>query len=111
MFHYRAADRTLIEYGATDVPLGVMAPIAYSPAAHIDLQPGDMFLMLTDGFFEWRRADDEEFGLNRLRETVIAAAGLPIDDLIPKLYSIVESFAGGRPQDDDVTAVVIRRSR
>jgi serine phosphatase RsbU (regulator of sigma subunit) len=111
MFHYRAADHSLVEFAATDLPLGVASPISYSPAIKIDLQAGDLFLMLTDGFFEWRRADDEEFGLDRLREAVIAAGELPIDEVIPRLYGIVEAFADGRPQDDDVTAVVIRRSR
>ena len=113
MFHYRAADQTLHEHGASDLPLGVMAPLDYAPTVNIDLEPGDFFLMLTDGFFEWRRGDDEEFGLDRLREAVIAAGKppiVPIGELIPNLYALVQSFAAGRPQDDDVTAVVIRRS-
>ena len=56
-----------------------------------------------------RDPDDEEFGLERLRKTVVEIGDLPIDDMIPRLYATIEAFARGRPQDDDVTAVIVRR--
>ena len=43
-------------------------------------------------------------------QAVLEMAEAPIDELIPRVYSAVQTFAEGAPQDDDVTAVVIRRS-
>jgi sigma-B regulation protein RsbU (phosphoserine phosphatase) len=110
-FHYVAAERKLVEYDANDVPLAVMSDVNYRPAVRIQLQPGDALLFITDGFFEWARADEQRFGLARLRESVLEVVQSPIDQVIPGLYRKVEQFAGSVPQEDDVTAVIVRRGR
>ncbi len=111
IFYYRASEHTLSEYDANDVPLGVMTPVTYGPSVQLSMAPGDLLLFITDGFFEWAGADDELFGLKRLREAVLDAAELPLQDLIASIYSKVQTFAAGTPQLDDVTAVVMRRRR
>jgi serine phosphatase RsbU (regulator of sigma subunit) len=68
-----------------------------------------LLLFVTDGFFEWARRDEQLFGLARLRQTVLQLVEAPIDELIPAIYAQVEKFAEGAAQEDDVTAVVVRR--
>jgi sigma-B regulation protein RsbU (phosphoserine phosphatase) len=111
IFHYVAGKRSLTEYDANDVPLGVMAQTNYGPAVVIDMQPGDMLLFITDGFFEWAREDGQDFGLQRLREAVIEGADVPLERMISGIYEKVKSFVAGAAQADDMTAVVIRRRR
>ncbi len=74
------------------------------------MSSGDMLVLSTDGFFEWENARGEEFGMERLEETIRAAADLPPNQIITRLYESVTTFAGGTHQADDLTAVVIKRS-
>ena len=110
IFHYVAKDQRLIEHHANDLPLGLVPAMSYAPSIVIDLQPGDLLLFLTDGFYEWPRSDDVRFGLDRLRAAVLRAGDHPLTDVIGMIHSEVRTFTNGVPQDDDVTAVAIRRA-
>jgi sigma-B regulation protein RsbU (phosphoserine phosphatase) len=109
IFHYSAATGKLNEHHANDLPLGVAPGMTYGPAVPIDLQPGDLLMIVTDGFFEWHDHGGASYGLPRLREIIPELARLPIDQMIPAMYDRVRDFAAGAPQDDDLTAVVVRR--
>jgi sigma-B regulation protein RsbU (phosphoserine phosphatase) len=108
--HYIAAEHRLFEYNGTELPLGIISPLDYAPAVRIDLRPGDLLLLITDGFFEWAKTDGERFGLKRLRQSILESAHLPTPEVIARIHATVREFAGGAPQGDDVTAVAIRRS-
>jgi serine phosphatase RsbU (regulator of sigma subunit) len=111
ILHYRACDRSVSEFGANDVPLGISPGADYAPSLRINLEPGDMLLIVTDGFFEWMRPDGEQFGVERLRQAVIDGAESPLEKFIVGVYEKVKAFAQDTPQADDVTAVVMRRVR
>ena len=66
-------------------------------------------MLLTDGFFEWENAANEDFGIPRLQEAVRAARNLPAAQIISSLHEAVVRFAGGTKQLDDLTAVVVKR--
>jgi serine phosphatase RsbU (regulator of sigma subunit) len=87
-----------------------MRGVSYSPAVRINMQPGDLLLFITDGFFECAREDGEGFGIPRLQAAVADAAQLRLGDFIPSLYEKAKAFVGDAPQADDMTAVVIRAS-
>ena len=108
---YTAADGRIQTFAAHGVPFGVAAGLPYGPAQEISLAPGDMVILMTDGFFEWMDATGEEFGVARLGETIRAASDLPPDRIISRMYEAVRDFSGGTLQADDLTAVVIKRSR
>jgi len=59
--------------------------------------------------FEWANSQDEEFGTQRLEEAVRFAKGLGAADVITSLYNKVLDFAAGTPQNDDLTAIVLKR--
>lgn len=73
------------------------------------MAPGDMLILATDGFFEWANPAREFFGTERLKDVILAAKDLPVDDIIQRMYSAVLEFADGTSQQDDLTAVVLRR--
>ena len=68
-----------------------------------------MIVIVTDGFYEWRNPNDEEFGLERLKETIRQGRDSSAADLIVKLNEAVKNFSRGTKQEDDLTAVVLRR--
>src|SRR5205823_1592419 len=63
------------------------------------LQPGDAFVAYTDGVTEARR-DREQFGDDRLRETLGGCVGLDADAIGATIEAAVLGFGGPEPSDD-----------
>ncbi len=107
---YTAADDRVQSFNAHGVPFGVALGLDYGPSQEIALSKGDILALVTDGFFEWTNAVDEDFGLERLQDTIRASHDLPAREIISRLYTAVTIFAGGTPQMDDLTAVILKRN-
>jgi serine phosphatase RsbU (regulator of sigma subunit) len=76
----------------------------------LNFQSGDLLVLTTDGFFEWANRKDEQFGVNRLEETIRASREKSPAEIIAALYKVVLEFSEGTKQGDDLTAVVIKRT-
>ena len=63
----------------------------------------------TDGFFEWENAEGEQFGVQRMEAVIRASRQLAPAEIIAQLYDAVTRFANGTKQQDDLTAVIIKR--
>ncbi|MCC6677096.1 MAG: serine/threonine-protein phosphatase [Phycisphaerales bacterium] len=108
---FRAATGQVEEFGGDGIPLGIIADETYGPVRSFSLEPRDVLVLLTDGFFEWQRpADQQAFGIPRLAETLRDAAAGPAQSILDRLDSAVRAFTAGATQPDDMTAVVIRRA-
>jgi len=108
---YSAAEDRVHSFEAHGVPFGIFRSMAYGPAQKIQLAPGDMLVLITDGFFEWTNATGEDFGFDRLHEAIRAARDLSAADVISALHAAVTDFTCGTAQQDDLTAVVLKRLR
>jgi serine phosphatase RsbU (regulator of sigma subunit) len=94
---------------AQGIPLGMIAGISYEKAQSRRMAPGDMLVLVTDGFYEWENPQGEEFGVERLETTIRQARDSSAAEVIAKLRKAVESFCQGTEQKDDLTAVVLKR--
>jgi sigma-B regulation protein RsbU (phosphoserine phosphatase) len=74
--------------------------------SHLQLEPGDIVLLYTDGVTEARAADGEQFGLERLNALLENSADLPMAALIERVYQAVAGHA--TELDDDVTLLAFR---
>jgi sigma-B regulation protein RsbU (phosphoserine phosphatase) len=74
------------------------------------MQPGDLVLLITDGFLEWENSAGEQFGSERLEEFIRSNGHLGPEEIIAELYLRVLEFAGGTSQQDDLTAAVIKKT-
>jgi sigma-B regulation protein RsbU (phosphoserine phosphatase) len=91
------------------LPLGMFADAAYA-AATVDLGPGDLLLLYSDGLVEARNPLGEEYGFDRLRRRAPALRDLPPAQAGRMLIEEVDAFLeGGRPQDD-LSVVLLRRT-
>jgi sigma-B regulation protein RsbU (phosphoserine phosphatase) len=90
--------------------MGVLPDAAMELADPIELAPGDLFILLTDGFLEWARPDGQQYGQERLVELVRKHCDQSCPDLIQTIYQDVLRFADGSSQLDDLTAILIRRT-
>jgi len=104
----RSADR-FTELEAQALPFGILPSFKSDPPKRLQLDPGDLLLLITDGFFEWQNDQGEEFGAQRVENVIRASRDLPSSEIIARLYDAVVTFANGTSQKDDLTAVLIKR--
>lgn len=109
IFHFRAATLSADRYKPTSFPLGAMALAKARPPVDLDLAPGDMLVLLSDGFYEQADTTGEQFGEDRALALLREHHGEPAADLLARLERAVQAFAKGAPQEDDMTAVLVKR--
>lgn len=109
LFLYWLREDRFDAFEAQALPLGIMTDLESDAPKVLDLQPGDMLVLSTDGFFEWANAKGEQFGVERMQQTIRASRELHPAEIISALYKAVISFSGGTKQMDDLTAVIIKR--
>jgi len=96
-------------HDAQGPPLGIFPRFGYGGPQMLNFAPGDILVLVTDGFLEWVNVVDEGFGQNRLEDVIRAYHHMPAAGIISQLYSAVLRFAGASPQLDDLTALVLKR--
>jgi len=109
LLHYVYATGQCRELPATTYPMGILPEIDDTPAEPIEMAPGDIMVLVTDGFYEWPNPGGEQFGIGRVNALIHAHRDRTAAEIIQRLHSAVEAFGDGTPQRDDLTAVVIRR--
>ncbi|MDD1702068.1 MAG: SpoIIE family protein phosphatase [Methanoregula sp.] len=75
---------------------------------HIRLEPGDLFIMYTDGVTEAFDEQYSAFGEERLVRIAQECCNLPADVVRDRIIAAIRGFTGGALQSDDITLVVIR---
>ena len=74
----------------------------------VELSPGDVLVLYTDGLTETRNSEEEEFSEHRLAEVVQRHFAVKSQELIAEIRLALHHFAGHRPLDDDMTMVVVK---
>jgi serine phosphatase RsbU (regulator of sigma subunit) len=75
----------------------------------VELNRGDLLVLATAGFFEWANAQGEQFETARVEKSIRVSRDKTPSEIISSLHRAVVEFSGGREQQDDLTAVVIKR--
>jgi len=95
--------------GAGNVPLGILEDIDY-PVFTIDLDPGDLLLMCSDGVTETVDNEGNEFGLERLEKLIVSLRGTPPSEVQRTVEDKLEKHAAGARPSDDLTMIVLQRT-
>jgi sigma-B regulation protein RsbU (phosphoserine phosphatase) len=120
ILHFHAATGTADLLPPSSFPLGAMALGAPRAPRRLDLAPGDVLALISDGVYECPNAQGEEFGSGRVVALLRDAAHLPLAEVTANLLDRAAAFAAGRPahlperrraprQVDDITVVLLRR--
>ena len=80
----------------------------YEPPTQVPLEPGDVLLLLTDGFKEAANRDGDSFDESRIVETVAANAHASASEIFNALWRAARQFAEGHHQQDDMTGIVVK---
>ncbi|MEY2584674.1 MAG: hypothetical protein QOD80_700 [Verrucomicrobiota bacterium] len=76
----------------------------------LSLNRHDCLLLYTDGVTEALDANGDEFGPERMIESVRASAPEGAPAIISGLIDELRSFVGSQPQNDDITLIAIRKT-
>ena len=87
----------------------MIAGIGYNDGPEVSMSPGDLLVVITDGFYEWENRAGEQFGVNRVAAVIREARDLRPEEIINRLRTSVMEFCGGTKQQDDLTVVLLRR--
>lgn len=90
-------------------PIGLLAGGEYR-AERIQLAPGDILVMFSDGLTEARDPDGREFGTERLEPLVNRFGERNAEELRDRILVEVECFRKGAPAQDDMTVIVSKVS-
>ena len=104
---YQAATQEIEEILLAGVPLGFSTSFQYRQR-ELDLHPGDTILMMSDGLPERLNNEVQEFGYPRTEALFKEVANRSPEEICEYLARGGEEWANGRPQDDDVTFVVLK---
>ncbi len=91
--------------------IGMAAPSIFDAqltGETVDVQPGDLLLLYTDGLEEGKNKAGEEFGVARILPVLRAEHSKPGPYLLGALFYEFDRFAGGLPLEDDLTAVCVK---
>jgi len=88
--------------------LGLLPNYPFAEAS-IELRPGDLLVIYSDGVTEAKNVLEEDFGEERLLAMVRKHSSAPLLDLLSRIVEEVTAFAGSTPQHDDITLVAMRR--
>jgi len=74
----------------------------------MQLNPGDMIYLYTDGVTDAVNMEEELFAEERLLQTLNTGKDLDVESLCRKVLADVDAFAGEAPQFDDITMLALQ---
>ena len=103
----KGGEGSIVWLEPTGAALGLIEEAEFQERT-LNLHEADLLVMYTDGVTEAAGADNEEFGSERLAETIERFRRSAPKEVIRGIRESVEGFVGGRPLADDTTVVVCR---
>jgi putative ABC transport system permease protein len=107
MVRFVASDAGIEELPAGGTIIGMFAQSTYEEAV-IDLSPGDILMVFTDGVPEALNPKDEEFGEDRLKQMLRRYAHLPVNEMASRILQELKSWISDAAQYDDLTFILMK---
>jgi len=104
LMRYSRAQSKIFEYSAQNLPLGIVPEQRFT-ADVLQCDPGDVLLLLTDGFSEVFDGNGNELGLEPLKSKFAEVAKEPLPLIFDSLRNLSLKFG---KQDDDQTMLLLR---
>ena len=104
ILHYHARTKTITPLAMEQFPLGLFSHATFASGT-IEVEPGDILTLLTDGLLEVSNTREEEFGQGRIHDILLQNAGRPLPDLTERIFTAVAQHG---QQQDDQTLVLVR---
>jgi sigma-B regulation protein RsbU (phosphoserine phosphatase) len=109
------ADGEVEKFDSTGLPLGMMDPEMLEMLGksyqekHLQLNPGDLLALYSDGVSEAYDIDENEWGDERLLACLRPILDSSSQNIVDEVFIAIDDFAQTAPQHDDITLMVIKR--
>lgn len=108
LLHYIAVEDSCRVLSSNAIPFGLLPIIKTEIPAPVHLAPGDLFAVLSDGFFEAKNPAGDELGTEAVVEVIRHHRQDSAAEILQQIRSATDRFTAGAPQDDDQTVVIIK---
>ena len=105
-FLIRDGEMTLLD--VTGVVIGAFPNMEYESRS-LRLEVGDLLVAFTDGVTEPENSYGQEFGEDRLWESLRRDVERPVEEIIAAAMDEVVAWTDGPRQQDDMTMLLMRR--
>ena len=107
-YHFQSDGGAVRPLTRTGIPVGILEDSTWAMGT-VQLSPGDALVLYTDGVTDAQDAYGGFFSSEQLLATVQANLGRPAEEIQEAILTAIHEFAGGAPQFDDVTLIVLGR--
>ncbi len=92
------------------IVVGMLPDYNYEESS-VEFPAGDVFILYSDGVTEAMNFSEEEYGEERFESSIRKNLHLPAEEIIKEIFKDVEIFTKGAPQSDDITMVIVKRTK
>ena len=110
ILHYHAASGDYDWHPATTFPLGYLPQTDLAAPLEIQLAPGDILGLISDGIYEYENEQGVQFGQQGVADVIDQLPDGDADAVVAGIMRAVRHHGGSVPQADDITIVLARRS-
>ena len=104
ILHWHAGHMSLSHLEEEQFPLGLL-PVPAFDGQRMQTAPGDLLVVATDGILEVSNKDEEEFGVERVKDVIAANTRVPLAELAQQILGAAQAFG---KQLDDQTILIVR---
>ncbi|MGI9264270.1 MAG: PP2C family protein-serine/threonine phosphatase, partial [Gammaproteobacteria bacterium] len=107
LLHYKAESDECMWHGASTFPMGALPHTNLDKAVRIDMKPGDVLGLISDGIYEYEDEEGQQFGQEGVARVIRENLEAPMTDVVTTLLRSARAFGGTAPQADDITIVLV----
>jgi len=105
ILHFRSATGSVCELSTPNPPIGIFKEQKFA-SSHVEFSSGDIVVLLTDGLTEAANENEEEYGLERVKQQVTNHSEKSLNVLCEMLLAEARKFG---KQMDDQSVLLVRR--
>ena len=81
------------------------------PCYNFTMNDQDVLVLFTDGVNEYKNEDNDDYGKERIAEILKNMGTASVKKILNAILADIKDFAKGVPQQDDITILVLKRSK
>jgi phosphoserine phosphatase len=109
IMHYHAASNSYDWHEASTFPLGYMKQTHLGEAISLEMEPGDILGLISDGIYEYENESGSHFGQQGIKRIIAEFPNSAAGELVQRIMQAARHHGGRVPQADDITIVLVRR--
>lgn len=107
ILHFKKSNSSVERITLKGLPLGTKVEYPYTSET-LELETGDMILLMSDGLIELFNSEREMLGIERVEEWLRSSEGYSINDLINQLKQLIRRWVSGHHSEDDITVMLLK---